>query len=259
MKKIAIANPKGGSGKTTTAVHLAALLAEKGQRTLLIDLDSQGHAILSFGIESQNNGLENPVVVSDTLAIASLGNDFAGDDVNTLLNQLATVENQYDFAIIDTPPALNALTANAIVAGNGLIVPIEAGIFSLYGAQRLLRFVEQVRNAQTLPVWALVTLCKARTKFTKQFIEELSQSFENRFNTAIDASIKMKEAAAAGKPITTYAKKCRCSQDYLALTEEFLTRVVPTLTTESSAVTITAPLNESGVTVDEFDQLMKDF
>ena len=248
MRVIAIANQKGGSGKTTTAINLGAALARKGRRTLLIDLDPQAHASLGLSrgapaldgatvYDALTNGGALPDVVrpvSDNLALAPsnprlvlaeqrLG--FMPHGEETLMRALADVENDYAFVLIDCPPTGGLLTANAVRASHETIITVEAGFFALYGVSQLLEFIQGVsgQDDQPVRVRALATMYDARTSFSREILKDLSGYFGDAlFSTVIRSNVKLKEASSFGLPIIEYDPRARGSQDYLALAEEVM-------------------------------------
>ena len=234
MKLITIANPKGGCGKTTTAVYLSLLLQEKGLKTLLIDLDPQQHASLALGNQPVEKNLD--------------------------LQALKAQEGEYNFVICDTPPALNELTAKAVRAADAVIAPVEMGIFALRGAGHLQNFVQEIRKKDPPTVWGLATLYDPRTRFAKNFLAELAQFFGHHLlSSLIYSTVKIREAASAGKPMMSQGGSAHGYKDYSALAEEVLHKIVPAIKTrETSAVEEEITIPSDGVTLDEFDQLMQD-
>lgn len=246
MRVIAIANQKGGCGKTTTAINLAACLARLGQRTLLIDLDPQAHA--SLGVCRGSPALEGATVY-DALAnggslksvVRSVSENFDLAPSNprlvlteqrlgmmphgeeTLRRALADVDGQYAFVLIDCPPTAGLLTANAVRAADETIITVEAGFFSLYGVSQLLEFIQGTPGPAggSQKIRALATLYDRRTSFSGEILKDLSGYFGDAlFETVIHTNVKLKEASSFGMPIIDYDPNARGCKDYMALAQE---------------------------------------
>jgi chromosome partitioning protein len=248
MRTIAIANQKGGCGKTTTAVNLGAALAEKGCRVLIVDLDPQRHASLGFGYDISTS--ENTIydVLTDAgpalwqvirrtkcpgLDIAPSNILLSGLDVklhNTngkefmLTKKLQDVRDEHDICIIDCSPSLSFLTLNALVAANEVIIPVQAHYYAIEGLKQLLDTMQIVRQRfnYTLRILGLLlTFLEERTRLSSQ-VEEQMRNFFGRlvFNTVIHRSIRLAEAPGAGEPILTYAPYHRATAEYKALADE---------------------------------------
>ncbi len=248
MRVIAIANQKGGSGKTTTAINLGASLARKGRSTLLIDLDPQAHA--SLGLSRGAPALEGATVydaltngggLPDVVRPVSAGLELAPSNPRlvlaeqrlglmphgeeTLRRALVEVEDSYDFVVIDCPPTGGLLTANAVRASDETIITVEAGFFALYGVSQLLEFIQGVTGAGDRPprVRALATMYDARTSFSREILKDLTGYFGDAlFSTVIRSNVKLKEASSFGLPVIEYDPRARGCKDYLALAEEVL-------------------------------------
>ena len=246
MKTLAIINQKGGCGKTTTAINLAASLALKGKRVLLCDLDPQGHA--SVGL-SRGQTPEYPRTLSDALmdggsldgclvripggfdlapSNPSLHlaeqhlHDISGGETR-LKDTLDWVAEDYDYAILDCPPGGGVLIANALYAADEVILAVETSFYSLYGVSQLLEAVKRVKKGKEVRVRALATLYDRRTGFAREILQDLSRYFgPSLYNTVIHINVKLREASSFGVPITEYDRKARGCQDYLALAEEVL-------------------------------------
>ena len=248
---LAVANQKGGVGKTTTTVNLAASLASKGKRVLVIDLDPQGNATTVSGIDKAR--LEEgvcQVVLGDTdikTAVVRSGDGsydvlganraLAGAEIELvqeiareirLKNALQTVENDYDFVLIDCPPSLTLLTLNGLVAANGVIVPMLCEYYALEGISDLIATVRKIRQAinPRLDITGIVrTLYDSRSRLVVEVSEQLFQHFGNlMFQTVIPRNVRLAEAPSHGMPALAYDANAKGTKAYLALAEELLER-----------------------------------
>ena len=248
---LAVANQKGGVGKTTTTVNLAASLASKGKRVLVIDLDPQGNATTGSGIAKAR--LEEgvyQVVLGDTdikTAVVRSGDGsydvlganraLAGAEIELvqeiareirLKNALQTVENDYDFVLIDCPPSLTLLTLNGLVAANGVIVPMLCEYYALEGISDLIATVRKIRQAinPRLDITGIVrTLYDSRSRLVVEVSEQLFQHFGNlMFQTVIPRNVRLAEAPSHGMPALAYDANAKGTKAYLALAEELLER-----------------------------------
>jgi chromosome partitioning protein len=248
MRVVSIANQKGGCGKTTTAVNLAACLAAKGRRTLLIDLDPQGHATLAVGVEheglassmyevmARHKSLDEVIVgVGERLDLAP-----AEVRLSAIEQQLAGVEGRehrlgealcslvpgrYRYVIVDCPPSVGLLTFNALVASGELIVPIEGSFFSLHGLGKLLETVEVVREhtGHEISVRALATIYDRRTRLAREVLEEIRAHFGERcFHTVIHRTVRLREAAGFGQTVLDYSPSSLATEDHMSLASEVL-------------------------------------
>jgi chromosome partitioning protein len=248
---IAIANQKGGVGKTTTAVNLAAALAMRGKRTLLIDLDPQANSSISYldvrGIErsmfdvlSNGTGLGEIVISSPVanlflapsrIALAKLESQLVGEiDAHfRLKDRLDKVAGDYDFAVIDTPPALGLITVNALVAATHLLIPVQSSYFALEGTDDLLETVEKIRsrpNPNLKLLGAVITLHDKRTTLSRDVQKAIAQVFGDRvFKTTITRSIRLEESPAHKESIFTFAPQSSGANEYYRLCEEVIERV----------------------------------
>ena len=248
-RTIAIANQKGGVGKTTTAINLSACLAEAGQRVLTIDFDPQGNATTGLGLEKEQ--IEDTVYelllgdctledclmrdVQENLDVLPSDSNLAGAEIELLdvenkesvLNgYLETIRDQYDFIIIDCPPSLELLTVNALCAANSLIVPVQGEYFALEGLSDLMHTVRMVRRSLNPGLeleGVLLTMFDGRTNLALQVAEEVKRYFPGKvYSTVIPRNVRLSEAPSHGKPINYYDRTSRGAEAYSSLANEFL-------------------------------------
>ncbi|MBX5462439.1 MAG: ParA family protein [Steroidobacteraceae bacterium] len=253
MKRvIAIANQKGGVGKTTTAVNLAASLAATKRRTLLIDMDPQGNATMGCGIDKSQlqrgvcEVLLGEVAVEDALvplegpgftmlptnqdltaAEVRLLTMVAGREVK-LVNALRPVRDRFDVILIDCPPALNMLTVNALVAADSVLIPMQCEYYALEGLSALLSTIEQIRGAVNASLeleGILRTMFDPRNNLANEVSAQLIMHFGDKvFRTVIPRNIRLAEAPSFGKPVLMHDKESRGALAYLALAGEMIRR-----------------------------------
>ena len=254
MQIIAVANQKGGCGKTTTAVNLAAAFAKLGYRTLLVDFDPQGHATLGFGFDP--NSLEKTVydaMVNGYVPISAVtvatrvsrlhlvpsnillaGVEWALREVQgkelILGEQLRTLSNDYDVCFIDCSPSLGLLMLNVLVASTHVIIPVQAHFYALDGLKRLLDTIRAMRDrfspCLVEPLGLVLTFMEDRTKLSKRVESGMRQLFGSLvFRTVIHKTVALAEAPSAGQSILDYAPESKGSREYQALAQEAASRL----------------------------------
>ncbi|HEV8253970.1 MAG TPA: ParA family protein [Vicinamibacteria bacterium] len=251
MIVIAIANQKGGVGKTTTAINLSAALAMRGRRTLLIDLDPQANSSLTYlDVRSLQHSMYDVLSDGHTLAdivtptaitnldlaparlgLAKLESKLVGeiDGHFRLRDRLEALGDGYEFVVIDTPPALGLITVNALVAATHVLVPVQSSYFALEGTDDLLETVEKIRarpNPSLKLLGAVITLHDKRTTLARDVQKAISDVFGDRvFRTTISRSIRLEESPAHKESIFTFAPQSSGAYEYYRLCEEVIERV----------------------------------
>jgi chromosome partitioning protein len=252
---VALANQKGGVGKTTTAINLGASLAELGQRILLVDFDPQGGCAIGLGFEPgsldvsiYNALLDRNCEVEEVLLKTSIpGLDLLPSNIDlaaaelmlvqevareqTLLRVLAPLRVKYDFMLIDCPPSLGLLTINGLTAADGVLIPLECEYYALRGMALLMDSIDRVRerlNPRLQIDGIVATMFDPRTLHSREVLSRVQDVFGHKiFETVIRKTVRFAEAPVAGEPILTYAPKSLGSTAYRQLAEEVMSRVAP--------------------------------
>ena len=248
---IAFANQKGGVGKTTTCINIAAYLAELGKKVLIIDMDPQGNATSGVGVDKQPkmptvyNVMCDQLDVTDAIQLTALKGleilpatvDLAGAEIElvrmsgreqVLRHVVEKVRPSYDFICIDCPPSLGLLTVNSLTAADGVVIPIQCEFFALEGVSQLINTIRLVKKQGLNPhidIEGVLTTMVARGRLTEQVSAELLKFFGRKvFSTKIPRNIRLAEAPSYGQPICLYDKHCAGAKAYRELTLELLKR-----------------------------------
>jgi len=254
---LALANQKGGVGKTTTAINLGTALAAIGEQVLIIDLDPQGNASTGLGIDRKSRrfstydvligqaGLREAIhetavprlhIVPSTMDLSGFELEFAHerDRAYRLRNAVASLDSApasgatYSYVLVDCPPSLNLVTVNAMAAANAILVPLQCEFFALEGLSQLLKTVEQVKatlNPDLTIHGVVLTMYDARNNLAGQVVADVRQFMgEKVYETVIPRNVRVSEAPSYGKPVLLYDLKCHGSQAYLRLASEIIQR-----------------------------------
>lgn len=248
---LAISNQKGGVGKTSTAVNLSYGLAVKGKKVLLCDVDAQGNATTGLGVEKSalkssvydvliGNAEAKDAIIKTKFAnldILPSSIDLAGAEVELvplrkrekrLLTALEKIKDDYDFIILDCPPAIGLLTINALAASDGVIIPIQSEYYALEGLSQLMNTIKLVKKALNSGLeieGVLITMYDGRALISRQIREEIIKFFGDKvFNTVIPRNIRVSEAPSYGVPVIVHDKRSRGAVSYNQLVEEYLGR-----------------------------------
>ena len=248
---IAILNQKGGCGKTTSAVNLSTALAINNRKVLLVDIDPQGNATTSFGIDKNNlektiyttltgknnileailpTGIEGLDIVPTNISLSGAEIELSGEiGFHSILKEkLLMVKDSYDYIFIDVPPSLGVLTINSLVASDSVIIPIQAEFYALEGMADLMEAMELVGNRLNSPSkikGILLTLYDSRTRLGREVYNNVIEYFgdtENIFKTSIPRNVKLAEAPSHAKPCILYDDECRGTIAYMELADEIL-------------------------------------
>lgn len=250
-KIISFANQKGGVGKTTTCINLAAYIAALGKKVLVVDMDPQGNATSGLGItKSQKmltlyDAIDGDKEISDVVKPTSIQNlemipatvDLAGAEVELVSmhgrekivkNLLKKIQNNYDYILIDCPPSLGLLTINALTTSNSVVIPIQCEFFALEGLTQLMNTIKLVKkhlNDEIDIEGVILTMKDNRSNLIQEVSQEIKRFFGKKvYETSIPRSIRLAEAPSHGKPIMMYDARSRGGIAYLDLAKEFLTR-----------------------------------
>ena len=249
VKVIAVANQKGGVGKTTTAVNLAACLAKEGRKVLLIDSDPQGNATSGLGFDKRDvkkciyDALINEVPMADTLKHTAYENldvipatiQLAGAEIelvslmnreSRLKNALERIKHDYDYVIIDCPPSLGLLTINALTAASSVMIPVQCEFYALEGITMLMNTIQLVQrnlNPALKLEGVVMTMFDSRTNLAQDVVEEVKKYFKTKmYKTIVPRNVRLSEAPSHGMPVIDYDSKSKGAQVYMELAQEVI-------------------------------------
>ncbi|WP_279220556.1 ParA family protein [Intestinibacillus sp. Marseille-P6563] len=247
---MALINQKGGVGKTTTAVNLAAALQEKGKKVLLCDFDPQGNATSGLGIDpreiettvydlviADQPDVKKAIIHTQWVDLLGSNTDLAGAEIDLLglerreyrlRDVLQPIKNEYDYILIDCPPSLGILTLECLCASDSFLVPLQTEYYALEGLSQLMATVRSVQKGLNRGIrieGIVLTMYDGRTNLAVQVVEEVKKHFGDRvYATVVPRNVRLSEAPSHGQPITAYDRLCRGSEAYLAMAEEFLSK-----------------------------------
>lgn len=249
VKVIAVANQKGGVGKTTTAVNLAACLAKEGRKVLLIDSDPQGNATSGLGFDKRDvkkciyDALINEVPMAETLKHTAYENldvipatiQLAGAEIELvslmnregrLKNALERIKHDYDYVIIDCPPSLGLLTINALTAASSVMIPVQCEFYALEGITMLMNTIQLVQrnlNPALKLEGVVMTMFDSRTNLAQDVVEEVKKYFKTKmYKTIVPRNVRLSEAPSHGMPVIDYDSKSKGAQVYMELAQEVI-------------------------------------
>ncbi|MBE6791668.1 MAG: ParA family protein [Ruminococcaceae bacterium] len=250
-KTVAVLNQKGGVGKTTTAVNLAACVGAKGKRVLLVDIDPQGNSTSGFGIDKRaikvssydvlvgNNKAKEAIVHTEFQGVDLMVSNMnlAGAELEIidiknrealLKNQLARVSEEYDYIFLDCPPSLGLITLNALTASDTFLVPIQCEYYALEGLSQLMATVRNIKRLYNPYIeleGVLLTMYDGRLNLTQQVVEEVKKFFPKKvYATTIPRNVRLSEAPSFGQPIIYFDKRSKGAEAYIDFSDEFLSK-----------------------------------
>lgn len=247
-KIIAIANQKGGVGKTTTSINISTILAKKGKKTLMIDADPQGNGTSGLGIDKnvelstydilindtkveeviQNTQIKNLKICPSTINLAGAEVELVSSEEREfkLKKKLDEIKDKYDYIIIDCPPSLGFITLNSFTAANSVLIPVQCEYYALEGLGQLINTINIVKKGMNKELeieGAVLTMYDARTNLSNQVVKEVNRYFENKvYKTVIPRNVKLSEAPSYGMPITLYDPRSKGAKCYEKLTKEII-------------------------------------
>ena len=252
-KIIAIANQKGGVGKTTTTVNLAACLARAGKKVLLVDIDPQGNSTSGLGIDKRrvektvydcliNEELMENVSISteyENLSVCPSNLDLSGAEIELisvmgretrLKDSLVNAREEYDFILIDTPPSLGLITINTMTAADSVIIPIQCEFYALEGVSQLVETVKRIKKALNPNLYIqgiVMTMFDARTNLSMQVVDEVKRFFPGKvYSTIIPRNVRVSEAPGFGKPVIYYDESSKGAEAYTELAAELIESIL---------------------------------